>query len=341
MLTRRVPAWVEEEDGKLVRSPSGLPSVKRIFTLAAGGHGHAQYCQAAHGRQGAGVRPRWPVDAPLRRHKILTGRAALGECQACAQGGTATPMVTPSPATFPPWSLKMNGLAARAAAAERLQKRGRVGRHVNPFAGFLGRCAEWRHLLRHQQEQGSRSRTRQHRVLRRAPRRWPASPTRPSSKRSRPCCKEIDPHDILNGDHGPDDSQVLAGELVGVEASIATIEAEMDANGESPVLFKRLRAKEERKRVLAKKLPTPNSGPPTRRAAAWGECQSLASVLTTRLDPDCMPDCGCDRSPPNGRFRLATCGQARTRGALLCRASAVRRRQEAPRLSHLASAFAL
>ncbi len=283
VLTRRVPAWVEEEDGKLVLIPERAAVVKRIFTLAAGGYGHASIVKRltedkvpAFGPAGRWTRPYVA--------KILTGRVALGECQVRA-GRDRHPDGDPIPGYFPAVVTENEWLAARAGAAERLQKRGRVGRHVNPFAG----------LLRDARNGGTYFVTNKNKgqglVLVSTASCDGATPMasfpyQTFEQAVLSLLREIDPHDILNGDHGPDDSQVLAGELVGVEASIATIEAEMDANGESPVLFKRLRAKEERKRVLAKKLADAQQRAANPLSAAWGECQSLASVLDTAPDPD-------------------------------------------------------
>src|SRR5262249_45589373 len=56
--------------------------------------------------------------------------------------------------------------------------------------------------------------------------------------------REIDPHDILNGDSGPDESLSLAAELARVESGIAALNADMDEHGESPTLMKRVRDKE-------------------------------------------------------------------------------------------------
>src|SRR5262249_21715726 len=53
--------------------------------------------------------------------------------------------------------------------------------------------------------------------------------------------REIDPHAILNGDSGPDESLVLAGDLAAVDARIAELEAELLA-GDVAALARALRA---------------------------------------------------------------------------------------------------
>jgi DNA invertase Pin-like site-specific DNA recombinase len=97
--------------------------------------------------------------------------------------------------------------------------------------------------------------------------------------------REIDPHEILNGDHGPDETQVLAGRLERVRQSIALITNEMDEHGESPALFKRLRAKEEEEGRLNEQHAQAQLKARYPLSASWGEFQSLAEALEKAPDP--------------------------------------------------------
>jgi DNA invertase Pin-like site-specific DNA recombinase len=281
VLTRRVPAWVEERSGKLVLVPERADAVRRIFALAASGYGHASIVRRltedkvpAFGSSGRWTRPYVA--------KILTGRVALGECQVRA-GRDRHPDGDPIPGYFPPVVTEAVWLAARAGAAERLQKRGRVGRRINPFAGLLRNAREGDTYFVTDKGQGP--------VLINTASCDGAAPsvTFPYQTFERAILlmlREIDPQDILNGDHAPDESQVLAGKLVHVEASIAAIEADLDAHGDSPELLQRLRARGEQKRALAQKLADAKQRAANPLSSAWGECQSLAAVLDAAPDPD-------------------------------------------------------
>lgn len=90
--------------------------------------------------------------------------------------------------------------------------------------------------------------------------------------------REIDPREVLNGGPGTDEIAALSGKLARVEMSIAAIDADLDANGESPVLFKRLRAKEVEKRVLAEQLEAAREKAAHPLTEAWGEARTLFDV---------------------------------------------------------------
>src|SRR5262249_26332785 len=147
-------------------------------------------------------------------------------------------------------------LPAVVGKAPRGQPRGRVGKHTNLFG--VG-------MLRNARDGGTYipstrvDRGNHHRTL---------IPSAKLDGRGEPASfplpvfeeailtrlREIDPHEILNGDQGPDETLALSGELAKVAASIASIEQEMDAHGESPTLYRRLRAKEDEHRELTERL---------------------------------------------------------------------------------------
>src|SRR5262249_54735086 len=94
-----------------------------------------------------------------------------------------------------------------------------------------------------------------------------------------------DPQEILNGDQGPDESLVLAGEMDRIENAIAAIAADLDAHGESPTLYRRLREKEAEKAALAPRLAEAKQKASHPLSASWGEAQSLLSVMDSAPDP--------------------------------------------------------
>jgi DNA invertase Pin-like site-specific DNA recombinase len=99
------------------------------------------------------------------------------------------------------------------------------------------------------------------------------------------CLREIDPHEIINGDAGPDETLVLAGELALVEQSITSLATELELHGESPTLFKRLREQETKKRELDANLAEARQNAAHPLSESWGECQSLVDALASAPDP--------------------------------------------------------
>jgi DNA invertase Pin-like site-specific DNA recombinase len=96
---------------------------------------------------------------------------------------------------------------------------------------------------------------------------------------------EIDPKEIVGGNGAADEVMVLTGQLSRVESSIAAIEAELEEHGESPTLFRRLRAKEEEKRRLVGLLAEARQKAAHPLSAAWAETQTLIEALDSAPDP--------------------------------------------------------
>src|SRR5262249_30210301 len=124
--------------------------------------------------------------------------------------------------------------AARAGAEQRKKKPGRLGSHVNVFSGLL-HCASdggtyyasASYVSGAPGEGGPlmRSLKNSEAANGRAP--WRTFPFGAFESAVLSCLREIDPHEILNGDSGPDESLVLAGELARVETKIGELEAEL------------------------------------------------------------------------------------------------------------------
>jgi DNA invertase Pin-like site-specific DNA recombinase len=101
--------------------------------------------------------------------------------------------------------------------------------------------------------------------------------------------REVDPREILDGDSGPDEAQVLAGELARVEAKIAELEAEL-LNGDVAAVAKVLRQLEDQKRDLAKRLDEARQKAANPLNESWSDAKSLLKTL--------------DQDPEDGRVRL-------------------------------------
>jgi hypothetical protein len=182
--------------------------------------------------------------------------------------------------------------AARAGCAQRRNRRGAVGRHVNVFAGLLrdaltGGTYFLNALSCRRRADGTRP--------------WQAVLHASEAVEGRATARtfpfatfeaavlselaEIDPHEILNGDDGPDEALTLARELEGVEAELADAAAFMDANGFSATIGRRVAALEARKADLAARLAEAREKAAHPLSETWGQAQSLVGLVDGASDP--------------------------------------------------------
>jgi DNA invertase Pin-like site-specific DNA recombinase len=294
VLTRRLPAWVEERDGKLRLVPARTAAVRRVFQLAASGYGCTLIVKRLVKEK---VPPIGSSGAWTRSYVglLLHDRRTVGEFQ--PRHVDLSPSGEPIPNYYPLAITEDEWLAARAGAVQRRDGRGRAGGKahggVNVFAGLTndargGGSYVCTVRLDHPR---NKPRSRRHRVLivatsldGRSPS-W-SFPFEAFERAVLEKLSEVDPREVLGQDDGPSDALVLAGELARVEASIGAIVAEMDEHGESPTLFKRLRAKEDKQRDLSRRLAEARLKAASPLSEAWGECQSLLATLDAAPDPE-------------------------------------------------------
>jgi hypothetical protein len=293
VLTRWLPAWVEERGGERHPIPARAAVVKHIFELAAGGYGYGKIVHRLDaeggppfgeyvvrpGRKRSACSGKW-TRAYIAR--ILKDRRATGEYQPMTG---RKPDGDPVPDYFPQVVTQEEWLAARAGASQRKRRSGRPGSSVNVFSGMLrdaltggtycGTSRLSRGVMRKllvttasTQAQG-------------ACRSFPL-PVFEAAVLSR--LREIDPHEILNGDQRPDETLVLSGELARVDARIAELEAELE-RGDVAALARMLRRLEEQKGNLVKQLDAAREKAANQLSESWGEAQSLAEALNTAPDP--------------------------------------------------------
>jgi len=152
-LTHRLPAWIEERDGRPRVIPERAAVVKRMFELTAQGHGAAavarmleeekvppfgDYVLDGNGRRKAKEGKPLGCGAWRRIYvsMILRDRRALGEFQPKGKG--RRPDGPPIPNYYPPVVSEEELYAARAAIAAHKQVPGRFGTGVaNLFTGLI------------------------------------------------------------------------------------------------------------------------------------------------------------------------------------------------------------
>jgi DNA invertase Pin-like site-specific DNA recombinase len=320
-ITDQLPAWVEIRGGKKVLIPERVAVVQRIFRLAAvqgiaatvaqltaekvptfgervpvldadgnpvlhargRDKGKPKYRRGEGGRYGSGLWTRAYVA------KILKDRRALGEHQPRGKG--RKPEGEAIKGYFPAVVTGAEFKAARAGAAERKWKPGRTPEnYVNVFSGLLrdargkdsadtyfittdrgsGRGALRRVLVNNAGAEGRAK--------------YCSFPAEAFERGVFSCLREIDPHEIINGDEGPDEARALTGEHAAVQERIARLEAEL-VSGDVAALARVLRQLEAQEKDLAARLAAAQEKAAHPLSAAWGEAQTLLQALDSAPDP--------------------------------------------------------
>jgi DNA invertase Pin-like site-specific DNA recombinase len=281
VLTRRLPAWVEERGGRLALIPGRAASVRRLFLLAAEGCGCTTLLRRLErekvppvGRSGKWVRSYVGL--------LLRDRRVLGEFQPRLLDGT--PDGPPIPNYFPPVVTEEEWYAGRAGVGERRGRGGRLGnRHVNVFANLLHDARSGgNYVLRSRTDAaatvvpaGSQEGT--------AP--WSAFPLDTLERAVFALLAEVDPREILGRVGEPDEVLTLSGELAWVDGKIAELEAEL-LEGDVPAVVRVLRRQEDRKRELVGRLTQARERAASPLGEAWGEAGSLLAALDHAPDQE-------------------------------------------------------
>ena len=269
---------MEERGDKLHLIPTRATVVKRIFRLAADGYGISGIVKKLmaervppFGRSGRWARSYIAI--------ILKDRRAVGECQPRSKHGPQEPI----PDYFPAVVTEEEFLVARAGAAQRRHRPGRmpVEGTINIFAGLVHNAVDGdsyfsinrrgRRILMNLAGLESRGGCR-------------SFPYVPFERAILSQLAEVRPHEVLGGEDGPDEVQVLSGDLARVEAKIAELEAEL-LNGDVAALARVLREQEGRKHDLAAQLAEARQKAANPLSEVWGQTHSLLIVLDTAPDP--------------------------------------------------------
>jgi DNA invertase Pin-like site-specific DNA recombinase len=324
VLTRRLPAWMElGRDGRPRLIPERAAVVKRIFTLAAAGHGYAlivkrltqekvpAFCGRVEvrddkgspllgrdGRPRAKAAPGQPLGSGRWTRSyvaaILSDRRALGELQPRLRDGTPEGDLVRIPAAVS----EKEWLAARAGAAERQKRPGRLTpEHVNLFAHLIKDArtgSSYNSTLRRDGHRvtGHNFQKPPHRVLiphegteGRAP--IVSFPLGAFEEAILAKLDEIDPREVLDQD-APDETGQLAAQKAEVRGKIdkllAALEAELDAGEEPSRGTQRLLKKlEDAEREIEQQLRKARQNAAHPLSESWGQAKTLIAVAA---DPD-------------------------------------------------------
>lgn len=293
-ITARLPGWLEVRGATIRKMPNGRAKVdggtihlvperarvvRDVFKLAVRGYGLSLIVKHLTEK---GVAP-WGGGAGWSKaylHKMLTGRAVLGEYQPRKNG---KPIGAPVPGYYPPvidagtWDL------AQAAIARRKDSPGRIGaKSVALFAGMVRDARTGDKMLTNAQTRGVKGKRSKVRVL------VPAGslegrgaaisfPLAVFEKGVLACLKEIEPADVYADEqHGQ--AAELAVELARTKASIDVLLADLDQHGDSPAVLRRLRDKEAAHAKLAHQLAEARAVEKVPKSAALAEARELIDV---------------------------------------------------------------
>jgi DNA invertase Pin-like site-specific DNA recombinase len=283
-ITDMLPAWVEEHTGGLRLIPERAAVVQHIYQLAAAGYGISRIVKklAADGVPAFGQSGRWTTSYV---GAILRDRKALGEHQ--PRDRHHKPDGPPIPGYYPAAVTEEEWNAARAGAAERSRRRGRIAAGVNLFSGLLtdARTGE-SYMVQTRNDEGGRRQVLVNFAATQGRGKCHAFPLPVFEQAVLSLLKEIDPHEVLNGDAGPDETVVLAGQLAAVETELAGVAAFMDREGFSPTLGQRVKVLEAKKAVLGEELGAARHRARHKLSESWGEMRTLLDVLEGAADPE-------------------------------------------------------
>jgi hypothetical protein len=215
---------------------------------------------------------------------ILADRRAVGEFQPRARDGK--PIGDPLPNYFPAVVSEEEFHAAREGTVSRRVRPGRVSHYINLFSCLLLHARNGgTYYCRTLSEQGHNRRALMNTDGQEARAKQYSFDYEVFEAAILSCLREIDPHEILNGDTGPDETIVLAGELARLEAKIGELEGEL-LKGEVATVAKVLRQLEGQKADLVARLATARQKAAHPLSESWGEAQSLVDALAAATDPE-------------------------------------------------------
>ena len=314
IVTKQLPGWVRQADGKLELVPERVAAVRRIFKLAADGYGFTAIVVKLNSENvpPIGSAKQWGKSYVA---SIVTGRRALGEYQPCMRDGTPDGDVIPN--YFPAAVTPEQFYAAQAAVASRRNTKleplksydGRPARrtrkdgaapgpvkngdrHVNVFAGLMRDAINgdgYVAVRRNHPKKKSHTTAKHNYVLANADSRNHGTACRSFSypafeKAILKELAEVKAGDVLGTGDAPDETVSLSGELADVESRIAKLEAEL-LNGDVAALARVLRQMETRRGEVAAKLAEARQRAASPIGEAWSNCQTLLAAVEGAADP--------------------------------------------------------
>lgn len=286
VMSKQLPAWVRKTGGKLELIPEATKAVRQVFKLAASGYGLQSIIKKLTESKvpPIGRASHW---ARSTIAALLRDRRVIGEYQPCKgriKDGEPIPDYYPRVIEDDEW------YRARAGAKQRQRHKGRFGTvRTNLFAGILKHGLDGdSFIMTQRQSQTPGKPIRQYSALingagHESRAKAVSLPYDGFESRILSKLREIDPHEILNGDHGPDETIALAGELAAIEAKIGEVEA-IQQKTPSAANGRVLATLEDQQRDKAAELAEARQRAAHPISESWGECHSLIDALNKAPD---------------------------------------------------------
>jgi DNA invertase Pin-like site-specific DNA recombinase len=293
LVTRRIPAWLEEVNGALVTIPERVAALKVIFRLAADGYGAARIVRVLTGKgKGGGREKAVPPFGTAKwtrpyLNKILSDRRVLGEYQ--PRKTDDTPDGPPILGYYPQVITEDEYLLARAGRESRNirgWRRGRDRRHVNVFQSLLTHARDGEGFALNNHGTGERPDL----VLVNAAGMDGRSgcwtfPYRIFEDAILGLLREVKTADVLPREQAVSRAEVLRARLENVRGEIAKLQEDL-GQGYSKALAAVLRGQEDEEERLSGELQEELARSVRPAARAWEEFPSLVDMLRKAADPN-------------------------------------------------------
>lgn len=282
-LTRQLPAWVVEKDGKRRLIPERAAVVRRIFALSIAGDGlHAIARKLTDERvEPFGPSGKWQMNYI---QLILKDRRAVGELAVRRRGradGEPIAGYFPAVVTEEVWQ------RSRLAAEGRRHRPGRKMAGVNIFNGLLRDARTGASYAAAFDLTGKvRRRIIRSQAIRSASGSTSTFPLDTLEAAVLARLRELDPRELLPPSDDASEALTLATELTAIKGRIAAIEAELAEEGDVAALARVLRGLEARKKDVAQRLATASQKAASPAADAWGDTRSILSALAGAAGPE-------------------------------------------------------
>jgi DNA invertase Pin-like site-specific DNA recombinase len=289
LLTRQLPAWIEERDGKLYTIPTKALAVERIYELSAEGFGSSRIVKQLVREGLPPLTDKW-LASYVRM--VLNDRRAVGEFQMRRCDGS--PDGEPAKGYFPAviseelWQRARAGVNTRRLNGKKGQgSYDKAGGFVNLFTG----------LLRDARDDGSSynvtvntgTRGGLHRVLRnlsldgRGP--SVSFPYETFEKAVLSALREIDPADVIEEAERPNERLAIAAELEKTAGQISKIKENILSGGDVESLADVLRQLDVKRRELIERDREVKQRAAAPLKDAWQQTKSLLGAIEKADDP--------------------------------------------------------
>jgi DNA invertase Pin-like site-specific DNA recombinase len=276
VMTKSLPSWIEQKDGKLKLIPARVKIVRDIFRMCNSGMGIALILRhlvdtktPALGRSGV-----WNKQTI---HRILTGRSVLGEWRSAQPKEGEEPIANYYPSCIDVETWKR----AQAAIARRKDKPGRIGHKVaSLFSGLLWDARTHSRMAIASQNSGSPGVRRRNRVLMSADAlegkaKVISFPYAVFEEAVLSLLREVNVKKLL-GDQPESEADLLTIEHDGIKARIRAIEEKLvEADEEQGTFMKVLRSLNEKRQDVLKRLVVAQQREANPVSGAWTEAQTL------------------------------------------------------------------